>query len=94
MIRAYLLVYTDSLGTREEVKDCVDSINEVITWRFDMPYCFYLVSEYDSDDIADAIRDFFRNKGRFLVAEASDNRSGWLPSRTWYLLRHKRHKRK
>lgn len=92
MNKAYLLVYADSLGTREEVTSCVDSIPEVETWRYDMPNCFYLVSAYDSVDIARAIRKYFGNRGRFLVTELTDNKFGWLPSKTWYLLRHKRHK--
>lgn len=93
MRKAYLLVYADSLGTRDQVKTCVDSLPEIATWRYDMPHCFYLISEYDADDIAGAIREYFGNKGRFIVAEVTDNKQGWLPSKTWHLLNNKYHKK-
>jgi hypothetical protein len=90
--RAYLLVYSDLLGSRIEVTDCVDSIPEVYTWRYDMPNSFYLISDCDATEIAEAIREYLGNKGRFIVAEVNDNRNGWLPPKTWHLLRHKSHK--
>lgn len=58
MRKAYLLVYADS-GTRGQVKTCVDSLPEIETWRYDMPHCFYLISEYDADDIASHKRIFW-----------------------------------
>jgi hypothetical protein len=92
---AYLLVYSDSLGTRDEVKDCINNISTVITWRYDMPNCFYIISEYDAIDISKSIREYFNNKdGRFIVSEVTDNKEGWLPADTWYLLNNKEHKKK
>jgi len=93
MRKAYLLVYANSLGTRNEVKDCVDNLPEILTWRYDMPNCFYLISEYDAQDISNAIRSYLGNKGRFLISEVTDNKQGWLPSKTWYLLNNKKHKK-
>jgi len=93
MKKAYLLVYSDSLGSRDQVKDCVDSIRKIIYWRYDMPNCFYLISEYDADEISESIREYSGNKGRFIVVEVTDNKQGWLPSKTWYLLNNKMHKK-
>lgn len=89
MRKAYLLVYSPSLGTRDQVKKCIKSLPDIITWRCDMPNSFYLISENEAKDISNAIHEYFGNKGRFLVTEISDNRQGWLPSKTWYLIHKK-----
>lgn len=93
MRKAYILVYSDKLGTREQVKKCMDSIKEVYTWRYDMPNSFYIISDYSADQIAKAIHDFTGNT-RFLVSEITSNKQGWLSDDTWYLINNKRHKPK
>ena len=88
-MKAYLLVYSDSLGTREQVKNCVSKIEEVHTWRYDMPNSFYIISEYSANEIAQSIRRVLGNN-RFIVTEISvSNRQGWLPKETWHLINQK-----
>lgn len=86
-----MLIYSDSLGTREEVKECLNDIPEVWTWRYDMPNSFYVISNYESDQIANAIHKKM-GKGRFLVTEITSNKSGWLPPESWHLINKKEHK--
>jgi hypothetical protein len=93
MKMAYLLVYNDALGSREDVKRCLNEMDEVTTWRYDLPHSFYFVSESDARTLAESIRKRL-GKGRFLIAEITDNKQGWLPSDTWYLLNNKAHKPK
>ena len=93
MIKAYIFVYSDNLGSREEVKKCIDSIPQVNTWRYDMPNSFYLISENSADEIARAIHDF-TGKTRFLVSEITPNKQGWLSKETWHLINNKKHKPK
>ena len=94
MRRAYLLSYSQSLGTREEVKSYLDKMPEVITWRSDLPNSFYLISEEDSETIAKSIRDLAGQKGRFLISELKGNVYGWLTPDSWYLINNKRRKPK
>lgn len=94
MKRAYLLIYSDATGTREEIKNWADSESQIETWRYDLPHCFYLISEASAKDLAKSLRAFTGEKGRFLISEAGDNRNGWLPQETWHLLRTKSHKPK
>lgn len=89
MKKAYLLVYSPTLGSREQIKECINSLQEIITWRYDMPNSFYLISGHEAKDLSDAVRSYFNNKGRFLITEISDNRQGWLPEKTWHLIRNK-----
>jgi len=91
--RAYVLVYSKKLGSREQVRKCIDSIQEVSTWRYDMPNCFYLISNYSADQIATAIHNY-TGKTSFLVSEITANKQGWLSKETWYLINNKYHKPK
>ena len=83
--RTYLFIYNDDVGTREQIRDHLDELPEVLNWRYDMPYTFYIVSRSSAREIAEKIRAF-AHEGRFLVAEVTKNKQGWLPRRTWTLL--------
>jgi hypothetical protein len=91
---AFLLIYSDSLGTRDQIKAVLNSMPEVIIWRTDLPHCFYIISDDDAGVLARGIRAGRGNKGRFLVSEVSANKQGWLPKESWYLMRYKTHKPK
>jgi hypothetical protein len=92
--KAYLLIYSDHTGSRDRIKYWANQEPMVATWRYDLPNCFYLISEYSANDLAESLRSFTGNAGRFLIVEPSANRQGWLPSASWYLLRNKKHKPK
>ena len=85
--RAYLFVYGDDLGTREELRDFLNKLPEVLNWRYDLPNTFYLVSESDAEELADKIGRY--GGGRFIVAEVPDNSQGWLPHRSWHIITEK-----
>jgi hypothetical protein len=92
MRKAYLLVYNDALGTRGLVKAWADTSKTVITWRFDLPNCFYLISEASAAELSEELTSEFGTRGRWIVTEISDNRQGRLPPESWYLIRHKKGK--
>lgn len=87
MKKTYVFVYSDSLGTFEVVKNCVDNMVSVLDWRTDLPNTFYLVSEASADTLAAEIRKRLGNH-RFLITEYSSNSQGWLNEESWYLLNH------
>lgn len=92
MKKSYLLAYSDSLGTRDEIKECLSGLDVIDTWRFDMPYTFYVISDNSANEISQAIRDSLGN-GRFIITEiSSENKQGWLPKETWYLINNKKRK--
>ena len=94
MRRAYILIYSSTTGGRETVRKWANKDPNVLTWRFDMPNSFYLISESTADDLAKSLRAFTGPRGRFLIAELGENRQGWLPPATWYLLKNKANKPK
>lgn len=86
---AYLFIYNDDAGVREEIRGYIDKLPEILNWRCDMPHAFYLVSECSAREIAEKIRAFTGDDGRFLISEVTGNKQGWLPKRTWRLLNEK-----
>lgn len=92
MRKAYILLYSEATGGRDTIREWCNREPKILHWRYDMPYSFYLISEADAADLAESLGNHLQKKGRFLIVEASENRQGWLPSETWYLLRNKRRK--
>jgi hypothetical protein len=67
----------------------------VITWRTDLPYAFYFISEADAKTLANKIRSVAGSKGRFLITELAEHKQhGWLTPDSWYLIANKRLKPK
>ena len=94
MRRVYVLMYNDALGTRAEVKTWADNCGMVITWRYDLPHCIYLVSTSSASEISEELRKVAKPGARYLITEVSENRQGLMPAETWYLLRYKKNKPK
>ena len=91
MKRAYLLAFSDDLGTRDQVKECLNRMRSVETWRYDMTNAFYIISEATADEIASELGKHIETGGRFIVVELGDNNQGWLTAESWYLMRYKKH---
>lgn len=94
MRKSYLFIYDEKVGTREQLKDVFNSMSIVHFWRFDIPYCFYIISDSSAQELYDMFIKINEKKGRFMFVEASSNRQGQMLSDTWYLLRNKTHKPK
>ncbi len=84
MTKAYLLVFGPQLGTNDEVKAILDSIPQIVNWRFDMPNAFYLISYESAASICNRIKSMSGKKHPvFLVDEITKNKQGWLVKKTW-----------
>lgn len=92
MRKSYLFIYNDTVGTREQVKNIIDRMSYVITWRYDMPNVFYLISEYSADRLAKQFESIAGAKGRFIFQEYTSNSQGRLTGNSWYLLNTTHHK--
>lgn len=87
--RAYLFIHSSGVGTREEVRDFIDNVPEILNWRYDVPHAFYLISECDAHEITERILQFTEGEGRFLITEVAENSQGWLPRGAWRFLNEK-----
>ena len=91
--KSYLLVFNGATGTQDQVKDVLNEMTSVVTWRYDMPHMFYLVSEESADDLAEEFESIRGTDGRYIFLEYTENSEGRLLDKSWYLLNRKRHKR-
>ena len=92
MRKSYLFVYNDIVGTREAVRQSLDKMRTVLTWRYDMPNVFYLVSGGSAYDLAREFEAIHGNNGRFIFLEYSPNSQGRLTEESWHLLNATQHK--
>ena len=86
MRKTYLLVFSDSFGTREQVKAALETMPIIEKWRYDMMPAFYLVSTASADLIASELMSRIPTRGRFIVAEVNINKQGWLTPGSWHLM--------
>ena len=87
MTWAYLIVFNDALGSRDDVQDFLDTVPEVTYWYSCMPNCVFFTSTFTAGNIADKVLEKF-GKGsgqRFLVVEVHKDRQGWLPKKVWHI---------
>jgi hypothetical protein len=95
MRRVCMLVYSETLGSRAQVKAALNTIPEVLTWRYDLPNAFYFVTEHEPSRVSEALRTACGGKGRFLLTELVDGQYwGWLPAESWYFIKNKKVKPK
>ena len=91
MKKSYVFIYNDTVGSREHVKNILDQMSYVETWRFDMPNVFYIISEFTAGDLAQQFESFNGTKGFFIFQEHTENSQGRLTGDSWYLLNNKEH---
>jgi hypothetical protein len=85
---AYLLVFSDDVGTTKDVHDFVDSHPSIVNWYRWMPNSFVLVSPLTAKTLSDSFHEKF--KGRFVIMDTDTDRNGWLPKEVWDLMKRPR----
>ena len=88
MVWAYLIVFSEALGSRKQVQKFLDDQSEVSYWYSCLPNCVFFTSSLGASDLAGRVRSHFHNDGRFLITEVHEDRQGWLPKAVWHLIRH------
>ncbi|MBQ0088010.1 MAG: hypothetical protein KBT27_01585 [Prevotellaceae bacterium] len=84
----YIFVYSNSIGDRDTVKAALEAMPEVLRWRYDIPNCFYLISDFTAEDLTESLlKQLSSESKRFLIMEVSKNRQGYLSKDTWDFLR-------
>lgn len=86
--RAYLLVYSDSIGSRDEIKEFLNSCQDIPYWYTCLPHSFFIVSEKSAKQLSILVRGFCGSKGRFLIlhVDPDSDCDGWLPTQAWNVI--------
>lgn len=83
----YLLVYSDSVGTREELVSYLNEMEIVKTWRYDISHSFYVVSDATEQELSDELHRR-SPQGRFLFVRVVDRmRQGFIPKEGWSFIK-------
>jgi hypothetical protein len=87
MKKIYLLIYSSALGTRDQVKALLDEMPEVISWRYEIPYSFFIISERTKKEIGLVLHERAHDpkQARILVVDITNDTSiyGWISRDTW-----------
>jgi hypothetical protein len=83
---AYVFIYDNNVGTREELKAFLDARPEILNWMYCMPNSFFLVSNKGASTLQDIFSTINKNNGRFLILDAETDKNGWLEEMYWKFL--------
>ena len=77
------------------MKEAIDSMSEVWTWRYELENSFFIVSDCSAKELSDAFQlAIGHESGKFLFNEITSNKQGWLSPKAWHLINKKMHKPK
>jgi len=95
MRKSYLFIYSNKVGSRSRLKDALNSMSEVLYWRYELEHSFFIISEHSASELSEAFKEAIgHSSGRFLFSEITRNKQGWLTSKAWHLINKKTHKPK
>lgn len=89
MNKVYIFVHSSDLGTSDEIRDFIDAQREIVNWKRELPNCYYLISPSSAQELSDALQRLRTGKdaSKFIVAELTENRQGFLDPNSWTFLR-------
>lgn len=92
--KVYLLVYSNVIGDRNELKRILDNIPEVLNWRYDMPNSFYIISDHPAQVLVEKIHSRITSEScRYFITEITSNFQGYLPKDSWNFINSVREKK-
>lgn len=85
----YVIIFSDSVGERNDVKEYINSRVEFTNWYICMSNAIFVRTSCTAKGITDIFREFTDDSGRFLVLDVGTDRSGWLPQKAWEFMKEK-----
>lgn len=83
----YIIVFSDSVGKKDDVKEYIDSRSEFTNWYICMSNAIFVRSKCDAKGITTILREFTEDEGRFIVLDVDTDKSGWLPKKAWSFMK-------
>lgn len=85
---SYVLIFSESFGTAEEVRELLDGHPNVYNWYYCLPNAIFFVSDLTATQASDSFRASRLPKtGHFLILDTKTDRNGWLPKKAWEFMR-------
>jgi hypothetical protein len=84
---AYVLVFDQSVATKDELVKFIDAQPEIQNWSHCMTNAIFLVSTLTANGLQQRISDGInKNGGYFIILDAKTDKNGWLPKASWEFL--------
>jgi len=83
----YIIVFSDSVGTKNEIKEFIDSRSEFTNWYLCMTNGIFVKSNCTAKEITQILLELTKENGRFLVLDVNTDKSGWLPKKAWEFMK-------
>lgn len=83
----YIIVFSDSVGDKDKVKNFVDSRPEFTNWYLCMSNAIFVRSRKTAHQITGIMRELTQDSGRFIVLDVETDRNGWLPQKAWKFMK-------
>lgn len=81
---AYILVFDDGLGTRQEVQSFLNTRSEILNWYACMSNAIFIVSDQTAAALQKIISEYNAGKNaNFIILDVKTDRQGWLPRKAW-----------
>ena len=79
----YVLIYDNETADRETMKTHLNSLSEILSWRFDIPNCFFVYSNESANRLTELLASRLSGYKCFLFVEIPSNKQGYLRKETW-----------
>ena len=80
---AYILVFDDKLGTRQEIQNYLDTRPEILNWFACMTNAIFIVSDQTATSLQQIVSQFNKNDAYFVILDVKTDKNGWLPKAAW-----------
>lgn len=83
----YILVFSDNVGTIDQIIDFLGKRSEILSWYYCMTNSIFIRSEYDATSLQQMFREFTKDEGRFIILDCDAEKNGWLPDTAWKFMK-------
>jgi len=81
--------YSLEAAQPDAMRAILEALPEVLNWRRELPFNYFLISEKDANTLTDLIRAKTGNRGAFLIVELGSNKQGYISKEGWRFLNEK-----
>jgi hypothetical protein len=82
-MKNYLLVFDETLEESEEIEEILNAIQDIVDWRSDLPFAYYIKSDKNAECLSDQVTRLCPAEMAFIITEITSNSSGSLEPAAW-----------
>lgn len=83
MLKPFLLVFNDSLVTRQAILDHLDTRPEIKNWFAFLPTAIFIISDRNATTLSNLIQNTFPGRFFMITEVPPGSNNGWLAKDAW-----------